>query len=71
MSTDFEDAVIAYGESLDLGCDQREREKCKRELLHIIDAEYGEDNAYSNALKGIVEKADVGADAREPDRRED
>ena len=69
MSTDFEDAVIAFGESFDLAYDRREREKCKRELLHIIDAEYGEDGAYSIALKAIVEKADIGADALEQDRR--
>ena len=69
MSTDFEEAVIAYGESFDLAFDRREREKRKRELMHIIDAEYGEDNCYSIALKSIIEKADVGADALEPDRR--
>lgn len=69
MSTDFEDAVIAYGESFDLAYDRREREKRKRELLHIIDSECGDDSAYSIALKAIVEKADAGADARKPDRR--
>ena len=69
MSTDFEDAVIAFGESFDLAYDRREREKRKHELLRIIDAEYGEDGAYAIALKKIVEKADVGADAREQDRR--
>ena len=69
MSTDFEDAVIAYGESFDLAYDRREREKRKRELLHIIDAEYGEDGEYSIALKAIVEKADVGADGQELGRR--
>ena len=69
MSTDFEDAVIAYGESFDLAYDRREREKRKRELLHIIDSECGEDSAYSIALKAIVEKADVGAHGQEQDRR--
>ena len=70
MSTDFEDATIAYAQSLTASCgDAKAREKCKRDLLRIIDAEYGEDTVYSIALKGIVEKADIGADALEADRR--
>ena len=63
MSTDFEEAVIAFGQSLN--GDVRERDRCKRELLRIVDAEFGEDNAFTNALKGIVEKAYIGADAVE------
>ena len=70
MSTDFENAVIAYAQTLSASwTDAKAREKCKRELLHIIDWEYGEDNGYSDALKKIIEKADVGADALESDRR--
>ena len=70
MSTDFENAVIAYAQTLSASwTDAKARAKCKRELLRIIDAEYGEDGAYAIALKAIVEKADVGADALEPDRR--
>ena len=69
MSTDFEDAVIAYSKSLELAYDRRERENRKSEILHIIDSEYGDDSEYSIALKVIVEKANIGADALEPDRR--
>ena len=70
MSTDFEEAMIAFAQSLTASWgDAKQRAKCKRELLKIIDAEYGDDNAYAIALKAIVEKANIGADAREQDRR--
>ena len=55
MSSDFEEAMIAYAQSLKASWgDAKAREKCKRDLLRIIDAEYGEDNSYSIALKGII-----------------
>lgn len=60
MSTDFEEAVIAFGQSLN--GDVRERDRCKRELLRIVDAEFGEDNAFTNALKAIIARAEVGAE---------
>ncbi|MBR5548764.1 MAG: hypothetical protein IKU71_03440 [Kiritimatiellae bacterium] len=70
MSSDFEEAVIAFAQSLKATWgDAKARAKCKRELLRFVDAEYGEDCAFSIALKAIVENADVGANAMEPDRR--
>ena len=67
MSTDFEETVIAYAQYLTKPCgDVKTRMKRKREVLNIIDVEFGEDNAFSNALKGLVEKADIGADAMSP-----
>ena len=59
MSTDFEEAMIAFAQSLTASWgDAKQRAKCKRELLKIIDAEYGDDNAYAIALKALVEKAE-------------
>ena len=61
MSTDFEEAVIAFGQSLNANpVDERVRSRSKRELLRIVDAEFGEDNAFSNALKAIIARAEAG-----------
>ena len=63
MSTDFEEAVIAFGQSLNANpADERELSRRKRELLRIVDAEFGEDNAFTNALKAIIARAEVGAE---------
>jgi len=61
MSTDFEEAVIAFGQSLNANpVDERVRSRSKRELLRIVDAEFGEDNAFTNALKAIIARAEAG-----------
>ena len=61
MSTDFEEAVIAFGQSLNANpVDDRVRSRSKRELLRIVDAEFGEDNAFTNALKAIIARAEAG-----------
>ncbi len=61
MSTDFEEAVIAFGQSLNANpVDERVRSRSKRELLRIVDAEFGEDNAFTNALKAIIARAETG-----------
>ena len=61
MSTDFEEAVIAFGQSLNAHpVDERVRSRSKRELLRIVDAEFGEDNAFTNALKAIIARAEAG-----------
>jgi hypothetical protein len=63
MSTDFEEAVIAFGQSLNANpVDERVRSRSKRELLRIVDAEFGEDNAFTNALKAIIARAEAGAE---------
>ena len=61
MSTDFEEAVIAFGQSLNANpVDERVRSRSKRELLRIVDAEFGEDNAFTNALNAIIARAEAG-----------
>ena len=61
MSTDFEEAVIAFGQSLNANpVDERVRSRSKRELLRIVDAEFGEDNAFTNALQAIIARAEAG-----------
>ncbi len=61
MSTDFEEAVISFGQSLNANpVDERVRSRSKRELLRIVDAEFGEDNAFTNALKAIIARAEAG-----------
>lgn len=54
MSTDFEEALIAYAQSLDADwATDKDRERRRMELLRIIDAEFG-DNVFSIALKRLL-----------------
>lgn len=70
MSTEFEETLIAYCQSLwATWGEMLERDRCKRELLRIVDTEFGEDSAFTIALKGIVEKAYIGADAMKPKKK--
>ena len=54
MSTDFEEALIAYAQSLDAAwATDKDRERLREELVRIIDAEFG-DGVFAIALKRLL-----------------
>lgn len=54
MSTDFEEAVIAFAQSLDADwATDKEKEKIRESLVELLDSEF-EGSAFAIAMKRIV-----------------
>ena len=55
MSTDYEEAVIAFAQSLEAPWgDAKAREKCRRRLQHLLTVEY-DDTQYGIAMLRIIQ----------------
>lgn len=58
MSTEFEEAVIAFAQSLKADrADDKTRAKCRRQLEKLIDWEFDRSSGFGIALMGIVRAA--------------
>lgn len=61
MSTDFEEAVIAFAQLLDAKwSDPADVRRCRRSLLAIVEADYG-GTVFGVAMRRLIESCTMGA----------